>query len=284
MPNVHKQNRFKTIFYFFFTLITILSFYQKIGIEPATIEEKVTVKEAYDPSLLRLQSLDDFDKEVRLHLKHDLSDTSKIVNTIDDILRNRFYHSYSEYSMRDNWIAYLCSKTLFWGIKHPVIPDDIMKYPMAACSQQGLVFQSMLERYKIRYATINMANTTESVGGHYAVSAFYNAGWHFFDSNVEPKKVKGNPSVEKLIQDNALVSLYPTRYQEWLEQKVAQNLITQSDINHKRGDRMYAFQYVTNILSAWLWLVMGVAWVVLILCKIPNFLSSFVFQRVVRKA
>ena len=266
MPKVHTQNRYKTIFYFFLATITITSFYQKINTNSVAFEEKVTVKEAYDPSLLRLQSLDDLDNEVRRRLKYNLSDTSKIVNTIDDILRSRFYHTYSEYSMRDNWVAYLCSKTLFWGIKHPVIPDDIMKYPMAACSQQGLVFQSMLERYKVRYATINMSGTTESVGGHYAVSAFYNADWHFFDSNIEPKKIKGNPSVEKLIQSNTLVSMYPPHVRQWLEQKVAQNLITRTDVNHKRGERMYAFQYVTNILSAWLWLVMGVAWVVLFLC------------------
>jgi hypothetical protein len=255
MPKSNKKNRTKTIFTFFsFIALTSISLHQKPILASFLEKVPVGISEAYDPALNHIQSVQDLDNEVRVRLKGSFLDTSEIVNTIDDVLRDRFYHSYSEYSLRDNWVAFLCSK-IYWGIKHPVIPDDILHYPMAACSQQGLVFQAMLDRYGITYATTAFGGTENSDGGHYTISAYYQNSWHFFDSNQEPIKIKGNPSIDELIKDNVFVSMYPNLSPKWLQSKVQGGLIKTDGVNEKNGMKMFLFQSFTNFLSSCLWVL-----------------------------
>jgi hypothetical protein len=280
MLNVNKQNHNKIIAYLLLTITTTFLSYQKFisNLDTIdTIDTIDTVKELYDTKLNRIQNIDDLDHEVKTRVKNDFSDTSKVVNTIDDILRSRFYHGYSEYSMRDNWVAYLCSEILFWGIKHPVIPDDILKYPMAACSQQGLVFQAILRQYDIPYATIAFGQSDKSYSGHYAVSAYYGNSWHYFDSNQEPIKLKGSPSIENLIKKKQLVKIYKGNAHvtaQWLNDKVENNTIYRINENVESGQKMQLVQNVTHFLSTWSWFIcVGLCFYVTIMArqrKIPE--------------
>ena len=46
---------------------------------------------------------------------------------VSDIVKKRFYHGLSEYSIKDNWIAYIGGK-LFWNHLVAIVdPDDIIK-------------------------------------------------------------------------------------------------------------------------------------------------------------
>jgi hypothetical protein len=258
MPKFYKQNRNKTLFFACLLVsVTLIALYQKFLCSPNTIEEGISIKEAYDPALSRIQSIQDFDNELKTRLKNDFSDTSKIVNMIDEILRNRFYHGYSEYTFNDNWVAYLASK-VYWGIKHPVIADDILKFPMAACSQQGLLFQAMLSKHNISYSTITFSNIDMQHSGHYAVSAFYNNSWHFFDSNQEPLKLKGNPSIETLIQQNQLGKIYKGNLNittQWLNEKIQNKAIKMEGINQSNGKKMMLLQSFLGFFSKWMWLI-----------------------------
>jgi hypothetical protein len=260
MTITHKQNPIKTIAYLLFTIICSFSLYENFLSKPtATCADIAVLNEAYDSKLSYIQSIEDLDCEVKIRLKNDFSDTSKVVNAIDDILRNRFYHGYSEYSMQDNWLAYICSKVIFWGIKHPVIPDDILKYPMAACSQQGLVFQAMLRKYDISYATIAFGRSNNQHSGHYAVSAFYNNSWHYFDTNQEPIKLTNNPSIETIIKEGKLGSIYSGNNSissQWLNEKIQNGLIHRVNKNILSGIKMMTLHYVTGFLSSWLWFIL----------------------------
>lgn len=115
----------------------------------------------------------------------DKIDTSAYVNICSEIVKRRFYHGSSNYSVNENWIALICGK-LFWSHLSAIVnPDDILNYNGALCSQQAIVFMDILK---------NKGISTRSVGwgkkegpGHFLTEVFYNNDWHLYDINKEPR-------------------------------------------------------------------------------------------------
>jgi hypothetical protein len=248
------MNIFTTFFNWITIFLIVITAYCKFLHSPTPTAIPLRLKEKYNANLSWINSIETLKLEVSNRLNYNFQDTSLLVNTIDDILRERFYHGYSEYTLRQNWIAYLLGKKVMWGFICPVIEDDILKFPMGACSQQSLVFQKMLKDYGITYGTTNFTSNKISTGGHFGVSAYYSDNWHLFDSNQEPIKLPNNPSYDKLVRDSLLVKSYPN-LTTFMEGKVKYNLINRSDVNYQRGRKMYFFQLVTGFLSSWLWLI-----------------------------
>ena len=75
-------------------------------------------------------------------------------NVVAEVIRKRFYHAYSHYQFSDNPLSYLAGISIWSHLSAIVIPDDIMKHPMAACSQQSLVLMEIFKRNKIDYRKI----------------------------------------------------------------------------------------------------------------------------------
>src|SRR4051812_18987448 len=91
--------------------------------------------ETYDSSYFaKYQSVRDIidtaDRHFRLPEKNSLA----YYNYIADIVRKRFYHGYSRYTMSDNPIAAVAGNVFWDHLSAIVIADDIMKHPMAACN------------------------------------------------------------------------------------------------------------------------------------------------------
>ncbi|MES1198083.1 MAG: hypothetical protein ABUL41_02290, partial [Chitinophagaceae bacterium] len=108
-------------------------------------------KEDFDPSLVRLNSLD----KIAAYCDSLYTEKSYIQNVkfeetypeiVSGVIRNRFYHGYSLYGSYNNFLGALLSKVSMSGLKAIVIPNDILKYPYAACSQQSIVFMELLRR------------------------------------------------------------------------------------------------------------------------------------------
>jgi hypothetical protein len=240
-------------------MTTLITVYSKFIHSPLPTIVPQNLTESYDPNLAWINSIENLNLEVSRRLNNDFADTSKLVNCIDDILRERFYHSYSEYTFQDNWICSVASKFLGWGLVCPVVEDDILKYPMAACSQQSLVFQKILRFHQIPFSTVRFNDTNTNPGGHYAVSAHYSGSWHFFDSNIEPTKLNLNPSIYQLIDENKLEKMYASTSLEpgWMSRKIHDNLIHRdTKINVEGAQNMKKFHVVINFLSSWLWLLL----------------------------
>lgn len=212
--------------------------------------------EEFNAKMMQLNSFEKLENSLALTINNNYSDTSLMVNAIDDILRKRFFHSYSTYTYYDNWITTLLGNYVWQDFKFIVNPYHIIKYPMAACSQQGLVFQQMLINHKVKFATVQF-NNTNGTSGHYAVSAFYSGRWHYYDSNMEPKKIKGNPSIQTLLKDSLLVKIYSPQNKEWLKGKINNNLIARVNENKEAGTRMRLFHSSTAFMSNWGWLLFG---------------------------
>jgi hypothetical protein len=213
--------------------------------------------EKYDKDLISINSIEKLDSVVNLDLAK-FGDTTKTILFIDELLKRRFYHSYSEFSLNDNWIAVVCGEFLWGNFKFPVGPDDILKYPMAACSQQGILFQDQLHKLNIPFETIafkTYRNNKEF--GHYAVSAFYHNQWHFYDTNQEPVIVDSTmPSIEKIIKTKLYEKMYisPTNISTQFFFKTKS--YRRSHHNAYSAPRMYQFHKVSLFLSNWLWLIL----------------------------
>jgi hypothetical protein len=216
------------------------------------------IKEDFDSTLIRIQSLGDLEKEIAKRLNNNFKDTGKILDTLDFILRKRFYHSFSEFTLNENWIAKFVGKTIWSDLGFKVNPEDILKGAKAACSQQSLIFQAMCQRYGINYGVTSFGHTPNYNVGHFAVNAFYGNEWHYFDTNLEPLKVKGNPSVDKLLKDSILSEMYKnTDYYEFMKEKIAFNAINKlHNINKYSARNALLFHRITDFLSDWLWLIL----------------------------
>jgi hypothetical protein len=112
-------------------------------------------------------------------------------NLVAETLRKRFYHGYSYYNFSDNPLAYLTGQYSWSHLSAIVIPDDILKHPMAACSQQSLVLIEIFKRNKISYRKI-------AFNGHFALEGFIDNQWRFFDTNMEPSLSSARKSVDAL--------------------------------------------------------------------------------------
>jgi hypothetical protein len=138
-------------------------------------------KEMFDPSLGHLNSIDKLQAYIDSSSKarQVAPGTGKHLLLMEDVLKRRFYHGFSQFSGRDNWIASLGDRLFGYGLANKVMPNDILQHSYAACSQQGLVMQALLKRYGIKYRVLRFDH-------HYALEAYVGGQWLFTDANMEP--------------------------------------------------------------------------------------------------
>ncbi len=146
--------------------------------------------EDFDPSLSRLNTLDKLEKycdslyatvccgEEKAEFDQDYT------TLVSSVIRKRFYHGYSYYGFKNNYLAFLFSKATRPGYSAVVIPDDILKYSFAACSQQSIVMMEVLKAKGLKTRKISFQGKT--AGGHFCFEVFYKNNWHFYDTNMEP--------------------------------------------------------------------------------------------------
>lgn len=246
-----------------FVLVSIFTIYSKYSTNIYPIPK--VLNEQFNEPLLSINSQKKLDSLINNKFKNFGYDTAKTVVYIDQFIRNRFYHTYSVLTFKENWIAYLSGK-LFWeDFYFPISSKDIIKFPMAACSQQGIIFQHQLNLLKIPCRTIEFKPNPKNNSGHYAVSVYYNSSWHFYDSDQEPIIIDSlMPSIEKIIE----LKLYKKMYiketninsQHFFENKI---FYTINNKVYGKGN-MYYFQLVTGFLSNWLWLLFLICFILLI--------------------
>jgi hypothetical protein len=158
--------------------------------------------EEFDTSYYaKFQSINDIIQASDLHFKDQTKNTLAYFNYVAEIVRKRFYHGYSHYAASDNIFAWL-SGTLVWNhLSAIVIPDDIMKHPMAACSQQAIVMMEIFKRKGIDFRKVGFP-------GHYTVEGKINGTWQYFDTNLEPNFNNNRESLQLLLNTNRFDSVY----------------------------------------------------------------------------
>lgn len=145
------------------------------------------------------------------------------------------------------------------GMAAIVMPNDIVKYPYAACSQQSIVGMELFKRigYPVRKVTM-YDNVTQQ--GHFAYEVFYGNEWHYFDHNMEPDaevlKSYNRPSVAFLNAHPDVIALaYRKKDPALFQRLLLSGQIGPSNVNPAPFATM--FQVVTKYTSYFGWIIVG---------------------------
>ncbi len=183
------------ILFVFFTVSKILTLFEEQIYDRSLIA--TPIEEEYDESLSHLNSIDN----IHLFLGKEVYDSSDYVFSLDSLLRHRFYHRCSYYTPGTNLPAYLAGTFLWEHFKAVVIPDEILKFPCAQCSQIAIVFQSVLLQKGFKVRIVKLRN-------HYCTEVFHDGAWHFYDPDFEPiiSKSTAIPSVQELMANPEMLN------------------------------------------------------------------------------
>lgn len=142
--------------------------------------------EDFDGSLLRLNTLDKMIAYCdSFYAKN--STTRTYAGIVSEVVRKRFYHNYSYYNTGNNPLGVFIAPLVGNGAAAVVIPDDILKYPNAACSQQSIVAMQIWRRKGKAVRKVTMYDEVKNTG-HFAYEVYYDKSWHFFDPDQEPNQ------------------------------------------------------------------------------------------------
>ena len=208
-------------------------------------------KEQYDPSLAYINST-----EKLIYIADSIADKKGIEQnsltyaiTVTDIIRRRFYHGFSKYPLKQNWIAATSEKLVGFGLASIVKPDDILKYNYGGCSQQAILLMEVMKKKNISYRYVGFPH-------HYATELKFNNNWHFFDPNMEPN-IKDHERLESNWSccADSLKKFYDTTRFKDLDWKFGKNNdLKFGKVNGKYAPNAELFQTTTKYLSKTLWL------------------------------
>jgi hypothetical protein len=259
-----------------FGLALVVSLFFQVALMEVTVkffprfkENSVTgySSDIVDPSLSRLNSVDKFigfcdsvfGKEMKSH-----SDSAQYANLVSKVIRYRFEHGYSWYRFGHNYIAKLVAPMLNKNLSAIVVPDDILEYQSAACSQQSIVGMKVLMEKGFIVRPIGFYDTL--IGGHFCYEIKFNGVWHFYDPNREPDEELldkyNRPSIKELNENKELlVAAYPRDKKENV-------LALYSTYKYGKesklpGANARLFQQITQILSYTLWIFLALLYLYL---------------------
>ncbi|MBS1488890.1 MAG: hypothetical protein JST43_15015 [Bacteroidetes bacterium] len=216
----------------------------------------------FDPTYVKkFQRVDDIVSyaDSILYSDNSMYDTLKYAEIVGKILRNRFYHGYSYYSLKENWIAALAGATIYNNLAAIVLPDDILKYPLAACSQVSIVRTECFRRRNITYRSVRFKE-------HYAMEGKIAGNWYYFDSNLEPDfSIVPRKSIKYLIDNNELPIIYKDHIDS-AKLKTELEFLGYGELNQVAAPRAKLFHICTKFLSKTLWLL-PLVWVFLMYRK-----------------
>jgi len=251
-------------FSFFFLIglgfiVFCLEIYHDLFIKPPTSSSIIT-DEQYDPSLSRLTSIKGLTEYCdSLYGNTDVNpkDSEKYAGIISQAIRQKFYHGYSYYSLGNNTIGYILAPLITSDLKAIVLPDDILKQPMAACSQQSIIGMEVFKRKGFNVRKVGFF--ARGIGGHFCYEAFFNGKWHFFDPDMEPTfsimVANHFPPISAIVKNDSLLrSLYANRYETFAEEVFP--TYSYGPVNEFPAPRARIYQYITKCLSYSSWLLL----------------------------
>ena len=213
---------------------------------------KLTVsQELFDRNLQHVNSIDGAVQQVA-DMAGPKASEAQIARTADTFVRERFADGYSQFRFDQNWLAYLAG--FVWDdLRVPVLPDEILHYRRGACSQQAIVFQAILERFGIEYASVLFP-------GHYASAARIDRQWIYFDPHLEADQSRLWP-VSALRTAEGQKAIYGDRPHYGYIRAIASKAEL-ADINRFPAPQAAIFHELMGFLSKFGWIVFLLFWAV----------------------
>lgn len=177
------NNKIRLLFALFF-LISVLPFL--INLSTKTFSQKLK-NELFRSELSNLNSTS---KAVNyIDSTYDSSnlttfDTLRYVEIVSQFVKEKFHFGLSNYTISENWIAYLSGKVFWSHLSAIVNPDDILKHSEGLCSQQTIVFMELLKRKGIIVRSVGLGYPAGP--GHFLSEVQFNNSWHLYDVTMEP--------------------------------------------------------------------------------------------------
>ena len=174
-----------------------------------------------------------------------------LLQNAENLLKKRFVHAYSVYSLRENWIAVVAGKLIWRNLSAKVIPDDILKGNGAACSQVSIVFMALCKRFGIPARKVGL-------NGHYTTEAFVNDRWYFFDLDIKPDLKamdERRKSLEHILREKEQYKLYQNTMLDSSDIDRVFSVVDYGIPNRNPAPRAALFHQVTKVCSHWGWLV-----------------------------
>lgn len=245
----------------FFLLLSAYEFFQPAGVmgRPGVTEPRYNMAEEFDPSLKRLDNISkltdyiDSVYAVKTYLNKNISFESDYPEVANEVVRQRFFHGYSLYGFGNNHLAMFASKASFNGLSAIVLPNDILKYSYAACSQQSIVLMKVLQQRGFNTRKVAFLG---KLGGHFCFEVFSNGAWHFMDPNMEPDlavlEAYNRPGIDFLAGHPDILL---RAYKQYPKVKVLDLFTNYSygRVNAPAAPRAYVFQKITKFLSYTIW-------------------------------
>jgi hypothetical protein len=245
----------------FFLLLTVFQLLQspKSMNRPGYPRPTYNLVEDYDPSLQRLDNVSKLDAycDSLYKTKYGQQDVFSSDGTYPElassVVRKRFYHGYSLYGFSNNYMAMVFSKVSKDGFSAIVIPNDILKYPFAACSQQSIVLMQVLQKHGYNTRKVSFQGKKQ---GHFCFEVSYAGGWHFYDPDMEPDvavlEKYNRPGVNFLATHQSVMLQAYRQYPQEEMTDIFSNYYCGA-VNAPAAPMASLFQKVSKFLSYTLW-------------------------------
>lgn len=180
-------------------------------------------------------------------------DTSLYAQAASHFTKERFYHGVSHYTLSENWIAYLLSKTVWSHFSVIVDPDDILNHSDGLCSQQTIVFMELLKRKKINVRSVGLGY--KEGPGHFLSEVHYGGSWHLYDVTMEPQWVKvvgQHRSFEYYLScKDSLYLVYKSKLDKPVFDKIIERVVY-GKVNEFPAKKMLFFHKITLAITYFL--------------------------------
>ena len=235
------------IFFFSLSILLLLPNFLNVTLEQNPKYNKI---EFFDPSLSKINSV-----QKLMNYSDSISNKTCKRNSlqyalvISDVLQNRFYHGFSVYSLRQNWIAAVTQYLFGHYVANPVLPEDILKYPYAGCSQQAIVLTEVMKRNQVPYRSLGFPH-------HYATELEFNNSWYFFDTNMEPVMNAEDRNLKNWNHNSDSLKKFYHKNFAAINWGLGEGLKADvGKIDAAPAPRASLFQIITMYLSRLLWIV-----------------------------
>jgi hypothetical protein len=170
-------------------------------------------------------------------------------NILSDIVGKRFYHGYSHYAINENWLAAFAGCLVWEDLSAIVLPNDILKYPSAACSQQSIVIMECFKQIGVPYRKVGFPH-------HYALEGQFNGKWFYFDTNKEPDfSTIQRKSIDELSNEGLLFSIYKNSLDSAAFKWAMGEYKIENIYNNNAAPNAALFHKLTDLLSHFAWIV-----------------------------
>lgn len=215
----------------------------------------------FDQSLSRINSVKSFTNfcdSIYGAKQIAVKDSGVYANLVNRVILYRFQHGYTWYHFGHNYLAKLIAPMLNKNLSSIVVPDDILKYPLAACSQQSIVGMKVLMDKGFDVRRVGFYDP--KFGGHFCYEVNYANSWHFYDPNREPDEEVldkyNRPGIQYLSEHpDVLVAAYPRDDSSFVV-SLYQTYKTGGE-GTLPGRNARLFQQLTKFLSYTVWIFLG---------------------------